>query len=92
VLDEPNSNLDESGEKALVDAVRVLKEKTKTVVLITHRKSTLAACDKILVLSEGTLAAFGPRDEVLKALQGQPPAPPPQRRAPPTVTFTPLPP
>jgi len=94
VLDEPNSNLDESGEKALVDAVRTLKEAGKTVVLITHRKSTLAACDKILVLSEGSLAAFGPREEVLKALQGQPPAapPPPQRRAPPTITFTPLPP
>jgi len=46
------------------------------------------------VLSEGSLAAFGPREEVLKALQGQPPAapPPPQRRAPPTITFTPLPP
>jgi len=95
VLDEPNSNLDESGEKALVDAVKVLKEKNKTVVLITHRRSTLAACDKILILSEGQLAAFGPRDEVLKALQGQPPAAPPappQRRAPPTITFTPLPP
>jgi len=94
VLDEPNSNLDDSGEQALVEAVRALKEKNKAVVLITHRKSTLAACDKILVLSEGQLAAFGPRDDVLKALQGQPPAAPPsppQRRAPPTITLTPLP-
>ncbi len=74
VLDEPNSNLDESGEKALVDAVKALKAQGRTVVLITHRVSTLAAVDKILVLAEGALAAYGPRDEVFKAMQGQAPA------------------
>jgi ATP-binding cassette subfamily C exporter for protease/lipase len=85
VLDEPNSNLDESGEKALVDAVRALKAQGKTVVLITHRMSTLAAVDKVLVLAEGVLAAFGPRDEVFKAMQGQAAAGMPIRRGPPAM-------
>jgi ATP-binding cassette subfamily C exporter for protease/lipase len=88
VLDEPNSNLDESGEKALVEAVKALKAQGKTVVLITHRMSTLAAADKILVLAEGALAAYGPRDEVFKAMQGQAAAAAPARRAPPTITTT----
>ena len=69
VLDEPNSNLDESGQKALFDAVGALKAAGKTVVLITHRMSTLAAVDKILVLADGALAAYGPRDEVVKAMK-----------------------
>jgi len=90
VLDEPNSNLDESGEKALVDAIRTLKANGKTVVLITHRMSTLAAADKVLVLADGALAAYGPRDEVFKAMQQQAAAAQPARRpAPPTVTVAP---
>jgi len=86
VLDEPNSNLDESGEKALVEAVQTLKSQGKTVVLITHRMSTLAAADKILVLADGTLAAYGPRDEVFKAMKGQGASGAPVRRPPPTIT------
>jgi ATP-binding cassette, subfamily C, bacterial exporter for protease/lipase len=69
VLDEPNSNLDETGEKALVDAVAELKRRGKTVVLVTHRQSTLAVADRLLVLADGALAAYGPRDEVVKSLQ-----------------------
>jgi ATP-binding cassette subfamily C exporter for protease/lipase len=90
VLDEPNSNLDESGEKALVEAIKTLKAQGKTVVLITHRMSTLAAADKILVLADGALAAYGPRDEVFKAMQGQAQAggATPVRRAPPAITTT----
>lgn len=68
VLDEPNSNLDDVGEAALVQAVRGLKQAGRTVVLITHRTSILAAVDKLLLLVEGTLQLFGPRDEVLAAL------------------------
>lgn len=69
VLDEPNSNLDEAGEKALVDALRAAKAMGTTVILITHRFSTLSVVDKVLMLAEGTVAAYGPRDAVLKALQ-----------------------
>ena len=69
VLDEPNSNLDESGQKALLDAVGALKAAGKTVVLITHRMSTLAGVDKILMLADGALVAYGPRDEVFKAMK-----------------------
>ena len=72
VLDEPNSNLDEQGERALTETIRDLNAKGKTTVLITHRMSALSVVQKIMVLSEGTLKAFGPRDEVLAAMQGKP--------------------
>jgi len=69
VLDEPNSNLDDVGEAALVKALLRLKEQGKTVVVITHRTSVLAAVDQLLLLRDGMLQAYGPRDEVLAALQ-----------------------
>jgi ATP-binding cassette subfamily C exporter for protease/lipase len=72
VLDEPNSNLDEAGELALIQAISTLKAAGSTVVLITHRPSVLAVADYILLLKDGTQQAFGPRDAVLKALM--PPA------------------
>ena len=78
VLDEPNSNLDEQGEAALSDAIRDLSARGKTTVLITHRPSSVKVADKIMVLSEGAIKAFGPRDEVLAAMQGKP-APAPAR-------------
>lgn len=73
VLDEPNSNLDDVGEKALVDAVKELKARGKTVVLITHRMSSLSVVDKMLVMQEGTVKLYGPRDQVLAALKPPPP-------------------
>jgi len=69
VLDEPNSSLDEAGELALMDTLRQLKAQGSTVVLITHRTSVLSAADKVLMLRDGLVAAFGPRDEVLAALR-----------------------
>ncbi|TQV61912.1 MAG: type I secretion system permease/ATPase [Halothiobacillaceae bacterium] len=69
VLDEPNSNLDDVGERALVQAVLTLKKQGATVVLITHRPSIIGAVDLVLLLKEGAVAAFGPRDQVLSALQ-----------------------
>lgn len=65
VLDEPNSNLDDQGEAALVKAVARLKADGATVVLITHRPSVLSSVDKILVLREGLVEMFGPRAQVL---------------------------
>jgi ATP-binding cassette subfamily C exporter for protease/lipase len=68
VLDEPNSNLDDQGEAALVQAVMALKAQRKTVIIITHRTSIIGVVDRILVLRDGTVQAYGPRQEVLSAL------------------------
>jgi ATP-binding cassette subfamily C protein EexD len=65
VLDEPNSNLDEQGEAALVRAIAQLKSEGSTVFIITHRPSVLNGVDKILVLRDGLLHLFAPRDQVL---------------------------
>ena len=69
VLDEPNSSLDEVGEQALVDALRLLKAAACTTIVMSHRSSVLAVADKMLMLREGQVALFGPRDEVLAALK-----------------------
>jgi ATP-binding cassette subfamily C exporter for protease/lipase len=70
VLDEPNSNLDTVGEAALASAIAQMKAQGTSVILVTHRSSALAKADKLLVLNEGRLQAFGPSQEVLKALSG----------------------
>lgn len=65
VLDEPNSNLDDVGEAALVQALKELKLRRTTVLIITHRPSVLTHVDFILVMHEGQIQTFGPRDQVL---------------------------
>jgi ATP-binding cassette, subfamily C, type I secretion system permease/ATPase len=79
VLDEPNSNLDNEGEAALHQAILDLKKRGAIVVLIAHRPSVLAVCDRILVLANGAQQDFGPRDEILRKIV---------RRVPPPVTAT----
>jgi ATP-binding cassette subfamily C protein EexD len=69
VLDEPNSNLDEQGEVALEKALLQLKQKQATVLIVTHRHSVLSKVDKLLVLNDGLLAVYGPRDQVVAHLQ-----------------------
>jgi ATP-binding cassette subfamily C protein EexD len=69
VLDEPNSNLDDQGEQALVAALESLREKKATVILISHRKPILRLVNKMLVLSDGQAIGFGARDDVMRALQ-----------------------
>ncbi len=69
VLDEPNSNLDDVGEAALIRAVQELKRRGTTVVLITHRTSIISVVDKLLLLVDGMLQLYGPRDQVLLAIQ-----------------------
>ena len=71
VLDEPNSNLDDVGEAALVQTVNDLKRRGATVIVITHRMNILNAVDKLLVMRDGAMTLYGPREEVLKALRQQ---------------------
>lgn len=68
VLDEPNSSLDEQGDAALNGAIQAAKARGTTFVIMTHRMSVLAVADKMLVLRDGIQQAFGPRDDVLAAL------------------------
>jgi ATP-binding cassette subfamily C exporter for protease/lipase len=69
VLDEPNSNLDDIGEQALVNAVLDLRQRGKTIVLITHRTSIIGATNKLLLLRDGAPQMFGPTNGVLAELQ-----------------------
>ncbi|WP_218961310.1 type I secretion system permease/ATPase [Desulfobotulus mexicanus] len=71
VLDEPNSNLDDVGEQALVSAIEQMKADGKTVFVITHKTNILSTVDKLMMLSAGQLQAFGPRDDVLRWIQEQ---------------------
>ena len=70
VLDEPNSHLDSEGDAALTRAILGVRERKGIVIVVAHRPSAIAGVDQILVMSEGRMQAFGPKDEVLsKVLQ-----------------------
>ncbi len=71
VLDEPNSNLDEVGEQALLTALVDLRKRGKTIVLITHRTSIISVTNKLLLLHDGAAKMFGPTDQVLAKLSEQ---------------------
>jgi len=77
ILDEPNSNLDDLGEKALLLALERLKTMQTTLVMVSHKPSLLAGVDKVLLLRDGQVALFGPRQAVFQQLLvgAQPPAP-----------------
>lgn len=66
ILDEPNSSLDNEGEQALIRAIAAARRQGSIVIMVAHRPNILQTVNKILVLSDGTQKAFGPRDEVLK--------------------------
>lgn len=68
VLDEPNSNLDNAGERALIRAIESARRAGTAVVLIAHRPSIIAAVDKILVLKDGLVEQFGPRTEIIRTI------------------------
>ncbi|MEM6759735.1 MAG: type I secretion system permease/ATPase [Pseudomonadota bacterium] len=67
VLDEPNSNLDNSGTQALNRAIRQLKQEGRSIMIMAHRPAAIQECDLLLVIEGGMRTAFGPRDEVLKS-------------------------
>lgn len=77
VLDEPNSNLDAAGDAALDQAIASVSGRGGIAVIITHRTAALAKLDKIAVMREGRMEAFGPREEILRSL-APPTAPPPR--------------
>lgn len=68
VLDEPNSSLDEQGDLALNQTLAYLKSQKTTLVVISHRTQILALMDFVLLLVDGQVSGFGPRDEALKQL------------------------
>lgn len=68
VLDEPNSNLDDAGEASLAKAIVAIRQSGKTVIIISHRPSILQTTNKLLLLRDGMVQAFGPTDQVIKAL------------------------
>jgi len=75
VFDEPNSNLDHEGERALVQAIEGVKARGGIVIIIAHRPSVLAAVNLVLVISDGRAVAFGERNEILKRMRPQPVTP-----------------
>ncbi len=82
VLDEPNANLDDVGEAALMQAVRELKAKGKTVFLITHRPGAVQLADQLLLLRDGQVQLQGPRDAVLAQMKAAQPSARPVSPAP----------
>lgn len=73
VLDEPNSNLDDQGERELVEALHRVKANGCTIIVISHRTMILQCVDKILAIKEGVAVSFGPKDQVLASLTGAAP-------------------
>ncbi|MDO7910180.1 type I secretion system permease/ATPase [Pseudomonas sp. 22-AL-CL-001] len=71
VLDEPNSNLDDVGEKALGVALQKIKESGATVFIVSHRPNILSRLDRVLVMSAGTISLYGERDKVIAQLAQQ---------------------
>lgn len=71
VLDEPNSNLDESGEASLLTAITNLKQQGHTVILVTHRPNILHVVDKLMVVTAGRLQAYGPKELVMQEMSNQ---------------------
>ncbi|MEO0930450.1 MAG: ATP-binding cassette domain-containing protein, partial [Pseudomonadota bacterium] len=68
VLDEPNSNLDAAGDRALARAIQHAKDSKITVVVITQKPSLLKVADKIMMVADGNVGMFGARDQVLEKL------------------------
>lgn len=74
VLDEPNGNLDGDGEKALVQALFRLKQDGLTFVVVAHRPSIVSSVDMVMMLRDGQIESFGPREDVLRKYTATPAA------------------
>ena len=71
VLDEPNANLDEAGDRALIEALREMKKEGATVFVMTHRPNVLMEADAVMMLTNGTIQAYGPREAVMRSIAGR---------------------
>jgi ATP-binding cassette subfamily C protein len=80
VLDEPNAHLDAEGEAALTTAIKAARDRGATCVVVAHRAGVMSVADTVMVLRDGQVAAFGPRDQVFAKL-----APVPQSQTAPDV-------
>ncbi len=78
VLDEPNASLDQAGEAALQDSILKAKETGATVILVAHRPAMMKHVDKVLLMRDGQVEAFGPRDQVLAKVMRPAPVPTPK--------------
>ena len=90
VLDEPNSNLDAEDEQALTKAVLGIRARGGICIVIAHRPSAVAGVDHVLVMGEGKVQAFGPKDELGKVLKPARPTPSPVRAPVGIAGITPL--
>ena len=73
ILDEPNSSLDAEGDQQLIQTLENLKKDGRTILIVAHRLSVLPIVDRLMVIQEGRLTMFGPRDEVLRKIAPPPP-------------------
>jgi ATP-binding cassette subfamily C protein len=80
ILDEPNSNLDAEGDQELLQCLNMCKARGTTILLVAHRMSMMPIVDGLLIIQDGRVAAYGPKDEVLRKITAQKtvPAPSPQ--------------
>ncbi|RUV60126.1 ATP-binding cassette domain-containing protein, partial [Mesorhizobium sp. M5C.F.Ca.IN.020.29.1.1] len=68
ILDEPNSNLDAEGEAALTEAIQSVRARGGVAIVVAHRPSALASLDQVLVMANGRIQAFGPKNEILNKI------------------------
>ena len=80
ILDEPNANLDSEGENALTQAILGVRRRGGICLVVAHRPSALAAVDMVLMMGDGRVHAFGPKDEVIKRVVRPTPVPPAEVR------------
>jgi ATP-binding cassette subfamily C protein len=68
ILDEPNSNLDNDGSQARNRAISTFRKEGKSVLIMAHRPAAIEQCDILLMLEEGRVLSFGPKEEVLRRM------------------------
>jgi len=71
VLDEPNANLDADGETALSETIRRLKERGTTIIMVSHKPTALALADRLMLIRNGRMELYGPREDVMRAMATQ---------------------